>query len=395
MPFYRPIKDIKPKKTRLRMIAGLKALRMQMDEEMPHKTKDSTLILGTWNIRNFDDNRFMSGHRTMEDLYYIAEIISRFDVLAVQEICENLDPLNKIMKILGYDFDYIVTDVTEGRSGNAERLGFIFDRNKVKFKGIAGELVLPENMLIMHEENRRQFARTPFICSFQSAWFKFYFSTVHIYYGKSSGSKYRRRVEEIEKVAKFLAKRAKDDYRNHILVGDFNIVKPGSPGHNALEKHGFVVYQNKEGSNKDQTKFYDQISFRVRENELRFVDSDRSKGVLQFFKSIFREEDFSLYEGDLKNAVKAKIVKLEKGLAEAVQKLSRTNSQKTKTKLDKSIGGTKEAITDWKSHLQNPLKLKDYYLREWRTFHGSDHLPLWVELEIDFSDKYLDYLETL
>ena len=144
MPFYRPIKDIKPKKTRLRMLAGLKALRMQMDEEMPHKTKDSTLILGTWNIRNFDDNRFMSGHRTKEDLYYIAEIISRFDVLAVQEICENLDPLDKIMKILGYDFDYIVTDVTEGRSGNAERLGFIFDRNKVKFKGIAGELVLPE-----------------------------------------------------------------------------------------------------------------------------------------------------------------------------------------------------------------------------------------------------------
>jgi hypothetical protein len=55
--------------------------------------------------------------------------------------------------------------------------------------------------------------------------------------------------------------------------------------------------------------------------------------VLQCYKSIFREEDFSLCEGDLKNAVKAKIVKLEKGLAEVVQKLSRTNSQKTKTKL--------------------------------------------------------------
>jgi hypothetical protein len=78
-----------------------------------------------------------------------------------------------------------------------------------------------------------------------------------------------------------------------------------------------------------------------------------------------------------------------------VQKLSRTNSQKTKTKLEKSIDGIKKAITDWESHLQDPLKLKDYYLREWRTFHGSDHLPLWVELEIDFSDKYLDYLATL
>ena len=128
---------------------------------------------------------------------------------------------------------------------------------------------------------------------------------------------------------------------------------------------------------------------------MRFVNSDRCKGVLQFFKSIFREEDFNLYEGDLKNAVKAKIVKLEKDLAEAVQKLSRTNSQKTKVKLEKSIDGIREAITDWKSHLQNPVKLKEYYLREWRTFHGSDHLPLWVELEIDFSDSYLAYLKTL
>ncbi len=395
MPFYKPIKYIKPKKTRRRILSGLKALRMQMDEEMPHKTRDSTLILGTWNIRNFDDNRFMNGYRTAEDFYYIAEIISRFDVLAVQEICENLDPLDKIMKILGYDYDYIVTDVTEGRSGNDERLGFIYDRNKVKFKGVAGELVLPENMLIMDEENRRQFARTPFMCSFQSGWFKFNFSTVHIYFGKSSGSKYRRRVDEIERVAEFLAKRAKNDDQNHILVGDFNIVKPGSPGYNALEKHGFVIYQNNEGSNKDQTKFYDQISFRVRDNELRFVNSGRCKGVLQFFKSIYAEENFTLYEGDLKDTVKAKIVKLEEETAAELQKLSQTDSQNTRARLEKSIDSKKKAITNWELHLQNMVKLKDYYLREWRTFHGSDHLPLWVELEIDFSDNYLDYLETL
>jgi len=395
MPFYKPIKYIKPKKTRRRILSGLKALRMQMDEEMPHKTRDSTLILGTWNIRNFDDNRFMNGYRTAEDFYYIAEIISRFDVLAVQEICEDLDPLDKIMKILGYDYDYIVTDVTEGRSGNDERLGFIYDRNKVKFKGVAGELVLPENMLIMDEENRRQFARTPFMCSFQSGWFKFYFSTVHIYFGKSSGSKYRRRVDEIERVAEFLAKRAKNDDQNHILVGDFNIVKPGSPGHNALETHGFVIYQNNEGSNKDQTKFYDQISFRVRDDELRFANSGRCKGVLQFFKSIYAEENFTLYEDDLKDTVKAKIVKLEEEAAEKLQKLSQTDSQNTKARLEKSIDSKKKAITDWELHLQNMVKLKDYYLREWRTFHGSDHLPLWVELEIDFSDNYLDYLETL
>ena len=230
MPNYKPIADIKPKKTRLRTIDGLKRLRGQLNREMPHKTRESTLILGTWNIRNFDDNRFMNSNRTVEDLFYLAEIISRFDVLAVQEICSDMAPLATLMLLLGKDYDFIVTDVTEGRGGNDERLGFIYDRSKVRFQGIAGELVLPENLQIADGEKHRQFARTPFMCSFQAGWFKFLFSTVHIYFGASSGAKYKRRVKEIDKVAKFLARRARKDDRNHVLVGDFNIVKPGSQG---------------------------------------------------------------------------------------------------------------------------------------------------------------------
>jgi len=34
------------------------------------------------------------------------------------------------------------------------------------------------------------------------------------------------------------------------------------------------------------------------------------------------------------------------------------------------------------------------YYTEWRTFQMSDHLPLWVELKIDFSNEYLNYLGT-
>ena len=395
MPYYKPIRNIEPKKTRLRTLSSLNRLRAQLDKELPLKTRNKTLILGTWNIRNFDDNRFMNGNRTTEDLLYIAEIISRFDVLAVQEICDNTSPLEKLMYFLGKDYDYIITDVTEGRGGNDERLGFIFDRSKVAFNGIAGELVLPNNMLIIDEGKQLQFARTPFMCSFQSGWFKFLFSTVHIYFGKPSGAKYKRRVKEIGKVAKFLADRAKNDNKNHILVGDFNIVKPGSPGFNALQRHGFEVYQNKLGSNKDQSKFYDQISFRIRKNELRFADSENSKGVFQIFDSIYREEDFESYGSDLNKTIKEKIKRLEDNIKEMTEKLLLTSSQKTKTRLTKLIMKKKKDITIWKGHLQSKKQLKNYYLKEWRTFHGSDHLPLWVELEIDFSDDYLDYLGTL
>lgn len=97
MPFYKPIRNLEPKKVRTRTLTGLKRLRSGLDKAIPEKTRDSTLILGTWNIRNFDDNRFMNGHRTTEDLYYIAEIISRFDVLAVQEVCSDTTPLDNLM----------------------------------------------------------------------------------------------------------------------------------------------------------------------------------------------------------------------------------------------------------------------------------------------------------
>jgi hypothetical protein len=30
-----------------------------------------------------------------------------------------------------------------------------------------------------------------------------------------------------------------------------------------------------------------------------------------------------------------------------------------------------------------------YYMTYWRTHQMSDHLPMWVELKIDYSDEYL------
>ncbi len=31
---------------------------------------------------------------------------------------------------------------------------------------------------------------------------------------------------------------------------------------------------------------------------------------------------------------------------------------------------------------------------EWRTHQMSDHLPMWLELRIDFAREYLDHVET-
>lgn len=118
-------------------------------------------------------------------------------------------------------------------------------------------------------------------------------------------------------------------------------------------------------------------------------------GVLQFFDSLYREENFDQYEADLEKAVKIKIARLEKKIKEMEQALEKTASDSKKETLRKSIDKSKASISNWDDHLRDKEKLKKYYLKEWRTFRGSDHLPLWVELCIDFSGAYLDYLETL
>lgn len=384
MPYYSPLKKVSSS-DRIRTVEGLQRLRKQLeDEQFPKKKTSRSLILGTWNLRNFDDDRFNYGPRLKESLYYIAEIISHFDVIAIQEICVDLEPLKELMSILGENYNYLVTDVTHTSiGGNQERLGFIYDKHKVKFTGVAGEIVLPRKLMISKNASKqRQFSRTPFGAEFHSEWFKFYFSTVHIFFGSNSGNtpQYRRRVEEIEAVAKYLAKEAKNSDSNHILVGDFNIKKRGSDGFNALEKNGFKTVKNRKGSNRDQTKFYDQISFRSKKNELDFLEPDREDRVIQFFNSIFREEDFKLYKPIIKKRIVEKLKEAKKALEIA--------SSKTKKKKFKRQIASLNAAT------KTEASLKKYYL-EWRTFQASDHLPLWVEIKIDFSAQYLEKLKTL
>ena len=56
-----------------------------------------TLIIGSWNIRAFDEGK----PRMDESYHYIAEIIDKFDICAVQEIKSDLGPLRRLVKLLG------------------------------------------------------------------------------------------------------------------------------------------------------------------------------------------------------------------------------------------------------------------------------------------------------
>ncbi|MCA9123552.1 MAG: endonuclease/exonuclease/phosphatase family protein [Planctomycetaceae bacterium] len=350
MPFYQRIntKTKCGKRTARRLMRLKDALSV-----IPTKTVDERLLLATWNIRDFDKPAY--GERSDEAIYYIAEIISRFDIVAVQEVYKDLKGLNRVLKVLGGYWKYIITDMAGDGRGNKERMTFLYDSRKVSFGGLAGELVLPEVKIKENGKSKvvpaEQVWRTPFICGFKAGWSRFMLASVHILWGGGKAEP-ANRVEEINAVAEFLRKRTEDDTawsRNLILLGDFNIFSTEDETFKRLTNHGFTVPDKlKEfASNAARNRHYDQIAFRVQPDRL---DQTGECGVFDFYEHVFTADDESLYISDMGPAY----LKNSKGKP-------RTTAQK-----------------------------RTYYKTNWRTHQMSDHLPMWVELKIDYSARYLE-----
>jgi exonuclease III len=350
MPYYPELKSAileneayQNPQSKLNQVAGkLMALRKSLKEQVPPKTREDKLLLATFNIREFDSNNKKMGPRTTESFYYLAELISAFDIVALQEIKQDLQPFKKLMHILGPDFDCFLTDVTEGTAGNGERMAFVFDRKKLQFRNIAGEIVLPST----DKKPMPQFARTPYLLSFQAGWFKFNLCTVHIFYGSDTGAEFEQRVQEIENLSLFFKKRATKEEENFILLGDFNILTNQDRTMEALLKGGFKIPEallKRSGSNLKKDKYYDQIVYKEGRNKIKFSGK---AGVFDFFETVYSETEIALYYEDFVSLMK----------------------KNGKNYDDKSY---------------------EKSFNEWKTYQMSDHLPLWVEFDINYSDDYL------
>jgi endonuclease/exonuclease/phosphatase family metal-dependent hydrolase len=466
MPLYdwlcpTPNDDVETLTTKRRAAQKIKSLRAALaahiaaaplPEGTPPPSDTSTYVrIATWNLREFDSASY--GYRTQEAKAYIAEILSHFDLVALQEIRRDLDALKDVMKLLGPTWSYIATDVTEGDPGNEERMAFLFNREKVWFRHVAGELtlpngqkvtdpfgdrfkvaggahlelptghtlrsptglktgtlasgetkigedveiplpegskmVLPPGSAVRFAKNARvpitaehgidldatatptlpeaaeivlppssllggpqQFARTPFIASFQAGWLKINLATVHIYYG-SDAAGLERRKDEIRRLTALLAARAKSDNDSEtdsyfIVLGDFNIVDRQHETMDALRTNQFAIpqpLQTVPGSNVRQDKFYDQIALWTGESPRRRtymrIQPYRA-GVFDFFEVVYRTDEEAIYRPFM--------------------------------------------------HKVGSDDVYSSYTR-WRTYQMSDHLPMWVELHIDFARNYLDEVE--
>jgi endonuclease/exonuclease/phosphatase family metal-dependent hydrolase len=335
----------------------LLSLRNRLEKQVPQRNALSSLLLATWNIRELGaDEKF--GTRLDESLLYIAEIISHFDLVAMQEVNENLSDLQELVKLLGGWWDYLVTDVTLGASGNSERIAFIYDSRKVRFDHLAGELVLPDGK----KKKVVQPARTPFMCAFKAGWRRLTLCSVHIFFGKSKPDD-PRRIEEIRAISEALAKRnerrqniADGEPESVVLLGDFNIFNAKTDATaKALHKNKFLVPKallvKKEDrlvepltTNALRDKHFDQIAFHDPRNRLKASKG----GVFDFQEVIYGATDVEKYRSAMERSAPEKF--------------------------KKASASAKE--------------LEKFY-RQWRTFQVSDHLPLWVELQTDFANAYL------
>lgn len=257
--------------------------------KIPKKTRSNFRLL-TWNIRNFH------GRKEDKAMSYITKIIKKFDVIAIQEVKDDLGGIERLQRLLGKKYKFLFSDP----AGNGERLVFCYDSKRIQFTGLAAEIVMAPGQGNGTVPPVLEFARTPYMASFRRNGCNFIVATVHIYYG--SGSKVKHRLTEIENIAKFLEKRSGDTDSldsDYIACGDFNIERirakirkkkkkdPIDGLFAALQSKGLIVpevIQNSR-SNLTQTRHFDQIAYhQYGDSTISFVDG----GIIDFVGAVYR-----------------------------------------------------------------------------------------------------------
>ena len=240
---------------------------------LPERTYGSVLI-GSFNIRKLGFHK----NRSKNTWDFLADVCRRFDLLAIQEIMDDLSGLRKLRDQMGPEFGIIVSDKTgvfPGEPGVGERLGYIYNRSIVRRTEIATDISYDRSKVIetlgrhndeiydaispwakkltdydlkLDEFNRGRlgtrpkrpafkvkmptfltFIRTPFCVSFEiighpgTKPYQFMAINAHLYYGNYMTD----RRQEFDALMDWIVARVNENdrayYPNFILLGDLNL----------------------------------------------------------------------------------------------------------------------------------------------------------------------------
>jgi endonuclease/exonuclease/phosphatase family metal-dependent hydrolase len=268
------------------------ALRSWRDTEpgraIPAKAVDH-LLLATWNIANLGVQ-----DRLDSDYQLIAEMIGWFDLVAVQEVNDNLRGVLAIHDHLPGEYDLLFSDA----SGNNERQAFFYDENRVSRLREVGRLSIPPSQVAQIKlpgttTSFPGFDRGPYLGSFRSGAFDFMLVNVHLFYGSAKKADIERRILETYAVA-WWANRRRHDRNSYVVdtipLGDFNLPKAvkGDPIYDALTYRGLEIpeHTSKVGSAIASDNQFDQVAFFPGASHDRFTGA---MNVFDFDGALFRD----------------------------------------------------------------------------------------------------------
>ena len=284
----------------------------------------------TLNLATWNIREFGKKSRLKASLHYIAEVLGQFDLIAVVEVRDNLADLAEVLHYLGPYWKAVFSDYITDSGGNRERVAYIYDKRAVVFNGLAAEAEPPRTKNQQGEYvSQISWWRSPYLASFRAGDFDFILITAHIRWDAKGGE--QSRIKELKLLADWVEKRRKEKYvedKDIIVMGDFNIPKIDDALFQAVTKNGLRI-----------------------PDKLRGTHGSNLARDKRYDQILYYQE----HTAAIKQASPAGV-------------------------MDYYEGGIDKLYPDTK------------LTKEKFTYQMSDHLPLWVQLNVDIDEEKLDQL---
>ena len=230
----------------------------------------SDIGLASWNIRILS-----SKSRTDKELQYIANILIRYDFIAISELRDELvlKRLQKMLSDMGVNYDYEISEPV-GR-GVKERYAFLYDTAFIS-------VIEPGQRYPDELDGEDDFMRDPYWATFRAGQFDFTVINVHVVWGKRVGDR-RAEVQELASVYNYVQEQNGDE-QDVILLGDFN--------RNPNDKKAYtplldiptmtMLFQLPEKSHIRDTSLYDNMMFQT-----KFVTEYKGQKLINRFDDYY------------------------------------------------------------------------------------------------------------
>jgi len=238
------------------------------NRHIPPVGQTGQVLMASWNVANLGVHK-----RRKTDIKVIAAMICWFEIIAIQEVADNLDDFYAVLDELPDYFNWIFSD----RAGNDERSAYIYDTRRVSLGPKIGEVVIVDSdrryvRLPGIERVFHGFNRNPYLASFEVEETNILLANCHLLYGPQRTSAERaasmeRRQLEAYAIARWCDLRRGDKHawtKNIFAVGDFNLprAEAGDPVFDALTRRGLRLppHTTRIPTNVSNTADYDQIA---------------------------------------------------------------------------------------------------------------------------------------